>query len=196
MLQFLGDLIEAIIRPCARFVGQGREGEIDDRHVVDAAADDERLGNAFRQVGDVGANLLVHPQGRRVLVRPDQETRRDHDPVVRGLRIDMLDAVDGLDDVLERPGDEFDRLVRLVAVGLNDNVDHRHADLRLLLARQRGDGEAARQYRCDEQERRQRRIDERAGEKAGKPELHGDTSRSPSLSPASTSTFESCSAPS
>ena len=59
----------------------------------------------------------MNAQDRGILVRADEEARGDHDAVVLGLRIDVLDAVDALDDVLERPGDELDRLVGLVAVG-------------------------------------------------------------------------------
>ena len=101
-------------------------------------------GMPFGQVADIGADLLMHAQHRRVLVGSDEKARGDDDAVVLGLRIDVLDAVDALDDVLERPRDELDRLVGLVAVGRDDDVDHRHADLRLLLARQRDDGDARR----------------------------------------------------
>ena len=196
VLKFLRHLKEPVVRPLRGLARGRRERQIDDRDVVDAAADDQRLRYALRQVGDIGADLLVNAQDRGILVRPDEEARGDHDAVVLGLRIDVLDAVDALDDVLERPGDELDRLVGLVAVGLNDDVDHRHADLRLLLARQRGDGDEAGDDRGDQEKRGQRRIDERAGEETRKPELHGDTSSSPSLRPARISTFESCAAPS
>ena len=52
-----------------------------------------------------------------------------------GLAVDVLDAVDALDDRLERLGDELDRVGRLQPVGAHRDVDHRDADLRLLLAR-------------------------------------------------------------
>ena len=100
----------------------------------------------------------------------------------------MLDAVDALDDVFERTGDEFNRFVRLVAVRGDDDVDHRHADLRLLLARQRGNCDRPGDQGGNQQERRQRRIDERPGEDARKTQLHGFTSVSPSLRPARIST--------
>ena len=84
------------------------------------------------------------------------------------LRIDVLDAVDALDDVFERARDEFDRLVGLVAVGGDHDVDHRHADLRLLLARKRQRRERAREQRRDQQQRRERRVDEGAGQDSRK----------------------------
>ncbi len=90
--------------------------------------------------------------------------------VVLGLRIDVLDAVDALDDVFERPGDELDRVLGLVAVGRHHDVDHRHADLRLFLARQRDERERAGGERRQQQQRRQRRRDEGARQRAGEAE--------------------------
>jgi hypothetical protein len=90
------------------------------------------------------------------LIGADQETRGDDGTVVLRMRIDVLDPVNALDDVLERPGHELDRLVCFVAVGLDDDVDHRHADLRLLLARQRGERQRARHDRRKQEQRRQR----------------------------------------
>ena len=118
MLQLVGDLVEAVVGPLAGVGGVGRQRQVDDRDVVDAAADDQRLGDSLGQRDDVGADLLVDAQERDVLVGADQEARGDDDLVVLGLRIDVLDAVDALDDVLERPGDEFDRVLGLVAVGV------------------------------------------------------------------------------
>ena len=196
MLKLLGDLKEPVVGPLPGLARSRRKRQIDDRDVVDAAADDQRLRYALRQVCNICAYLLVNAKDRGVLIGSDEEARGDHDAVVLGLRIHVLDVVDAFDDVLERPGDELDRLVGLVAVGLNDDVDHRHADLRLLLARQRGDGNEAGDDSGDEQERGQRRIDERAGDETRNPKLHGDTSASPSFRPARISTFESCTAPS
>ncbi len=85
----------------------------------------------------------MNPQHGCVLVGADQKPRGDNDAVVLGLRVDVLDPVDAFDDVFERAGDKLDRFVRLVAVRGDDDVDHRHADLRLFLARQREDGQSA-----------------------------------------------------
>ena len=188
VLQFLGDLEETVVGPPVRLAGRGREREGDDRDVVDATPDDQRLRDAFRQVAEIRPDLLVDAKRRDVLVGADEKARRYHDGIVVGLRIDVLDSVDALDDVFERARDELHRLVGLVAVCLNDDVDHRHADLRLLLARQRHEGDHARDERRKQQERRQRRIDERAGENPGNAQLHGVTTSSPSLRPARIST--------
>lgn len=136
MLKLLRDLKQAIVGPFRRLARFSREGQNDNRDIVDAAPDDQRLGNAFRQIADVGADLLINPQHRGVLVGADEEARGDDGPIVLSLRIDVLDAVDALDDVLERTGHEFDRLTRFVSVGADQDVDHRHTNLRLFLAGQ------------------------------------------------------------
>ena len=82
----------------------------------------------------------------------------------------MLDAIDALDDGLQRLGDELDGVLGLQAVGLDDDIDHRHGNLRLFLARQGHEREQAERQRRDQQQRRQRRGDEGAGERAGKTE--------------------------
>ena len=164
VLQLLRDLEERIVRPLAGAVRPRGQREVDDRHVIDAAADDQRLGDALGQFADMGADLLMHARDRSILIRADEEARGDDDAVVLGLRVDMLDAVDALDDVLERARHQLDRLVGLVAVGLDDDVDHRDADLRLFLARQRVERQRAGDDGRQQQERRQRRIDEGAGE--------------------------------
>ncbi len=188
MLQLFGDLIEPVVGPRPALIRPLGEREDDDRDVIDAAPDDQRLRNSLRQPCDVGADFLVNAQDRRVFVGSNEEARGDDDAVVLSLRIDVLDAIDALDDVFERAGDKFDCLLRLVAVGCDHDVDHRHADLRLLLARRRDDGDGAGDERRDQQERRQRRIDECAGQRAGKPQFHGAARTSPSRRPERIST--------
>ena len=65
VLQFLGDLEEAVVGPARGLSGCGRQGQRDDGDVVDAAADDQRLGDALGQIADIGADLLVDPQASR-----------------------------------------------------------------------------------------------------------------------------------
>ncbi len=151
VLQFLGDLVEAVVVParCCRRLRRQSQGQ--DRHVVDAAADDQRQRDAVRQIGDVVADLLVDPGQRGVLVGADVKPRGRHHRIVLRARIDVLDAVDAFDDVFERLGDQLDRVLRLVAVGGDQHVDHRHADLRLLLARQLDERDGADHQRRSEQ---------------------------------------------
>src|SRR5208337_2256744 len=123
--------METVSGPFSRLVRLGRQGQNDNRDIVDAAPDDQRLWNSFWKIRNVGADLLMDPQDGGVLVGADEEARGDDNAVVLGLRVDVLDAVDSLDDILERTGDKFDRLIRLVTVGAHQDVDHRYADLRL-----------------------------------------------------------------
>ena len=137
-----------------------RQRQHDDGDVVDAAADDQRLGDADRDAVHVGADLFVDAQDRGVGAGADDEARGDHRAVVRGLRIDVLDAVDALDDRLQRLGDELDRVLGLQAVGAHVDVHHRHGNLRLLLARQRDQRDEAEREGRQQEQRRQRRGDE------------------------------------
>ncbi|GBD41362.1 hypothetical protein HRbin39_00743 [bacterium HR39] len=136
----LGDVVEGVVVPARQHVGRQtgarREGEGEDGDVVDAALDGERLGNAHRNAVEMGAQALVDPQDGVILGGAHVEARCHHHPVVAGLGVDVLDLLDALDDVLERFGDQFDRVLRPEAVGLDEDVHHRHRDLRLLLARQ------------------------------------------------------------
>ena len=77
----------------------------------------------------------MHAQYGIVLRRADKEARRHHDAVILRQRIDMLDAVDPLDDVFEWARHQIYSILRLIPVGRHDNVDHGHGNLRLLLAR-------------------------------------------------------------
>ena len=180
MLQLLGDLEEPIVAPAGGGAGLGLEGERHDRDVVDAAANNDRLWNPFRQIRDIGADLLVHAQKRGIFIGSNEETRRrDHGIVLSG-RIDVFNAVDRLDDILERLGNEFDCVARFVTVGGDQYIDHGHADLRFFLARQREQRDAADNEGREEEERGQRRIDEGAGEMPGDAKLHGEVTTSPS----------------
>ena len=108
----------------------------------------------------------------------DEEARRHHDAVVLGLAVGMLDTVDRLDDRLQRLGHQFDGIRRLQAVGAHGDVDHRHADLRLFLARNGHQRDEPRRQRCQQEQRRQRRADRRLGQSTGESEVHGRTNRS------------------
>ena len=74
-------------------------------------------------------------------------------PSSRVCGIDVLDAVDALDDGLERLGDELHRVLGLEPVGADVDVDHRHGDLRLLLARQRDQRDEAERERGEQEQR-------------------------------------------
>ena len=128
---------QIVVGPARRRLRLGRQCQRHHGDVVDAAFDDQGLGNSGGDAIKIGANPFMHPQDRVILAGSHQEPRGYHHPVVLGLAVDMLDAADPLDDGFQRPGDQFDRVRRLQPVGIDQDVDHRHADLRLFLA---GDG--------------------------------------------------------
>ena len=72
----------------------------------------------------------MHAQDGSVRVGPDEKPCRYQHTVVLDLGIDMLDTIDRLDDRLQRFRYQFDRIIRIEAVGFHMNIDHRHGDLR------------------------------------------------------------------
>ena len=102
----LGDLVADFAHDAGQVVGAdmvtgdlGRgEGQRDDRDVVDAPPDDPRFGDADGNTVDIGADLVVDTEHRRVGRGADKEAGGHHDHVVHGLGVDVLDAVDALDD--------------------------------------------------------------------------------------------------
>ena len=130
----------------------------------------------------------MHPQDGGVRWRTHEEAGGDHDLVVARLRIDVFDAVDALDDGFERLGDELHRVLGLEAIGLDEDVDHWHGDLRLLLARQREQRHEADREGGEQEQGRERRLDEGARQPPGNAEAHGVTTTSPSPRPERIST--------
>ena len=186
--QILGEMIERVVGPALGGFGLRRERQADDGNIVDAARDDQRLRNADGDAVHVGAHLLMHAQNGFVRFRADEKARGHEHLVVIGLAVDVLDAVDGFDDGLQRLRHEPRRILRLEAIGANLDIDHRHGDLRLFLARKLNKGDAAQHQGGKQNKRRQRGGDERLCEVSRYPELHGRTSLSPGFRPASTST--------
>ena len=172
---------------CRRLRGR-RQRHHHHGHVVDAAPDDQRLRNADGNPVEIGAHLVVDAQDRGIGTGADGKARGDERAIVARLRIDVLDAVDALDDRLQRLRDELDGIFRLQPVGRDVEVHHGHGDLRLLLARQGDQRDEPERERRHEKQRRQGRGDEGAGETAGDAHLHGSTILSPETRPVSTST--------
>ena len=70
----------------------------------------------------------------------------------------------------------------------HEDVDHRHGNLRLLLARQGEEGDEAHRQGGEQEQRRERRLDEGARQAPGNAEAHGVTTVSPSRRPERIST--------
>ena len=187
-----GDVIEGLIAPAPGDVGARRQGQDHGGHVVDPARDDLRLRHADRNGPIVGAHLLMHANRGGVRVGPDHETGGDHHLVVLHLGIDVLDAVDAANDGLQRLGRQFGRVGGAQAGGRDHDVDHRHADLRLLLAGDRQHGHQTHGDRRQQHQRRQRRIERGFGEPSGQAQIHrefsGTRTTLPAARPDSTST--------
>ena len=165
--------MEVLFVPPRCGIRLGRQGQNDNRHIVDAPADDQRFGNAKRNAVVVCAHLRLHAQDGVVLAGAGEESRGDHDAVVLRLAVDMFNAVDALDDLFQRLGDEFGGVGALQPVGLHEDVDHWHADLRLFLARNGHQRDEAEDNRRQQDQRRERRADRCAREPPGKAEIHG-----------------------
>ena len=97
--------------------------------------------------------FVVHAQDGDIRRSSDQKARGHHHSIVPSLGVDVLDAVDALDDGLQRLGDQLYRVLGPQPVGAHVDVDHRHRDLRLLLARQR-DQRHQTEHECRKQEKR------------------------------------------
>ncbi len=128
-------MIERVRRPARSHIRLRRKRHDEDRHVVDAPADNKRLRDSDGNPVEIGANLVVHAQDCFVGFGADKEAGGHDDPVVVGRAIDMLDAVDRLDDGLKRLGHEPGGVLRLEAVRAHLDIHHRHGDLGLFLAR-------------------------------------------------------------
>ncbi|CAM5635855.1 hypothetical protein RLIN73S_01905 [Rhodanobacter lindaniclasticus] len=185
------------------------QGQRHHRHVVDAHRPHQRRAHAEagRYEALVLEHLVVQPHDRRLPRHADPELHRHHRHAGPAHRIDVLDALDPGQLLLQRKRHQVLHVAHVGAGERHHHVGHGHVDLRLFLARRDHHRDQAKQQRRDGQDRGQRRILERAGDAAGEAEpwlAHGvaprrcaasqraaaagsAAMRSPSSSPASTS---------
>src|ERR1019366_6654443 len=142
------------------------ECECQDRHVVNGARLHQRRRCARRDQVQVRIQLLVQPHDALLFVLPHQEANNRHGHAGAGGRIDILHARDLPQQFLHRLRDALLHFARRRAGHLHENVDHRHDDLRLLLARQLPHREAPQQQRAGDHQRRQLRPDPNPGERS------------------------------
>ncbi|MHC2273993.1 hypothetical protein ACVME8_000604 [Bradyrhizobium diazoefficiens] len=181
--QLVGELEQVLVRPAPGRLWLRRQCQYRHRDIIDATTDDQRFGDADWDAIDIGADLLMDAEDRILRLRSDQEPRGDHHAVVLGLAVDMLDAVDALDDRFQRLRDEFNCVGTAQAIGIDADIDHWHADLRLFLTRDHHDGDEADHERREQEQRCQRRGDRRLGKPARESEIHGRTNWSPARTP-------------
>ena len=157
MLQLVGNLIKPVGRPVFRLFGFGRQRQNNGRHIIDPASDNQRIWNTNGQAYDIGADFFMDPQHRGVLIGANKKARSDNHPIVERVGIDMLDTIDAFDNIFQRTRDQLHRISGFIAIRNHHNINHRYADLRLFLTRQREQSDRADNDRTDEQQRRERR---------------------------------------
>ena len=196
--QLARKLGQGLVVPLAGGARLRRQCQHDDRHVVDPAHRHLRRRDADRDAVDIGIDLLVDADRRILGVRSHEKARGHHHPIVLRLRIDVLDPVHALDDRLQRLGHQLDRFGGGEAGGLDHDVDHRHLDLRLFLARDADRRNQPDEDRRHQEQGRERRLDGRPGQLAGNAEIHcaaawapGPISVSEALTPERISTLPS-----
>ncbi len=159
-------LLDRIVDLCrdapqdAVVIGIAPEGQGQDRHIVDGAYLDQGLAHAGRNAVQVGGDLgveLDHGVGRRVA---DLETHNHHRPPGAAGGVEVLHAGNLPQQFLQGPGDALFDFCRRRRRHLDEDVNHRHDNLRLLLARQEPDRRGPQQDGGQNDQRRQLRIDE------------------------------------
>ena len=143
------------------------------RHIVDGSRLHQRLRGARRDEVEIGGQLLIEADDALLFVLPHVETHDGQGHAGAGSGVDVLDAGDLPQQFLHRLGDALFHFVGRCAGHLHEDVDHGHDDLRLFLARQFPDGEAADQQRAGDDQRSQLGRDPRVGEAPGGTETAG-----------------------
>ena len=157
-------------RAALRVVGPQRDAH--HRHVVDALGLDQRLAHADarRQPVLVRKHLVVQAHDRRLALDADGELDGQHRHARTAGRIDVLDALDFRQLLLQRRAHELLDVARAGTDERHEHVRHRHVDLRLFLPRGDQHRDQAQQQAQQREHRGQRIGLERGGEAAGQPQ--------------------------
>ncbi len=116
-------------------VGFRVEGEGEDGHVVDAVRLDERPRDAVGDAVEVGLQLLVEADDGLLEVRAHVEAGDEQTLPGGGGGVDVFHPGQFVEQLLHGHGQPLLDFLRGGAGHGDDDVDHRHLDLRLLLAR-------------------------------------------------------------
>lgn len=182
--------------------------ERENRNVVDGARLDQRQRRAGRNQVEVGEHLLIQADDAGLFVLSHLKTDDRQRLSRAGSGVDVFDAGNFMQQFLHRLGDAFFHFPRRRAGHGDENIDHRHFDLRLFLARKLPHRKHARCERCQDDQRRQLGGDESVRDISRRTELAfrahgrissrapssrfagaGATTRSPADNPESTSTW-------
>jgi len=105
------------------------------RHVVDGTRLNHGGRSPRRDQRDVRGQLLIEPDERALVVFPYQEADDDHRAARARRRVQVLDARNLPEQLLERTGDALFNLSWRRPGHRHEHVNHRHDDLRFFLAR-------------------------------------------------------------
>ena len=119
------------------------EGQAEDRHVIDAFGFDQRPADAGRDAVEVRAQFFGEFDQAALRVLADLEAHDDQALAVAGGGIDIFHAGDFPQQFFHRAGGAFLDFLGAGARHGDHHIDHRHLDLRFLLARQQHDGRRA-----------------------------------------------------
>ncbi len=147
--------------------GLRRQGQGDNRHIINATANDQRFANANRDAVHIGADLFMRAQDGAVRAGANQEPRGDHGIIIAGRGIDMFDVIDALHDGFHRLGHQFHGVIRPKAGRLNVDVHQGNRDLRLFFSGQGNQRDQTHGQGRQDHQGRQGRLDETAGQAAG-----------------------------
>ena len=178
----LGELLRQLGRerpqPVAR-PALGPQREAQERDVVDRVQLDDRRHHVARHDPAHGRLPLVDLD-QAVLVRLADLEADGHHPHARARhRVDVLDTRDAPQDPLDRSHDPVLDLGGLGARPGHHHVDHRHADLRLLLAGSGEERERPEAERGPDDERRELAVEEGVGDLARESDAHAAISAPP-----------------
>ena len=132
----------------------------DHRHVVDLHRLDDPAGHAGRDDVQVLVDLLVELDQAPLAVLAHVVADRDDRLVLAAHRVDVLHAVDLVEDLLQGRGDQLLDLRRRVAGEVDVDVGQGHDDLRVFLARRQAQGRQADDRGQQNQDDREVRLQE------------------------------------
>ncbi len=172
-LRDVGNLLQIVLN----LVGDGAQlvavvvlapqGQRENRHIVDGTRLDDRLRHARRNLIEVRIELAVDLDECVFLGRADQETHNHQAHSRARSGVDVFDPGDLVHEPLDGQSDAFLHLRgRGSRHGCGD-VQHRHQDLRIFLARDDGDREDSERQRGHHKERRQLGVEKGVRQTSG-----------------------------
>jgi len=142
------------------------EGETQRRYIVDGAGFYQRHGNSLRQFIHVLHNLVVELHQRALHILSHIKLHRHHRLSLHGGGIDILDALYVRDHFLEWCRHGRLHLFRRCSGITDQNIGHRHVDLRFLLAGNQKGAVCAQQQEGDHQQDGEFRLQKQIGNSA------------------------------